>query len=73
MTKRQWGEVFFLRVRKWTQKLSPSLRPLAAGTRLSKGVLPESMADALDKVADTADGVADVVEKLPRRGGHLPK
>jgi hypothetical protein len=69
MTTRQWGEVFFLRVRKWTQKFSLSLRPLAAGTRLVKGILPEGMTDALDKVADTADGIADVVEKIPSLDG----
>jgi hypothetical protein len=69
MTKHQWGQTFSVRVHKWTQRLSLSLRPLAAGTRLIKGVLPEGMADALDKVADTADGIADVAEKIPSLNG----
>jgi hypothetical protein len=65
MTKRQWGEVFYVRVLKWTKRFYLSLRPLAAGTRLFKGFLPDSVADTLDKIADTADGLANVAEKIP--------
>jgi hypothetical protein len=63
MTKRQWGEVFLVQLRKWKDRVS--LKQIAAGTRVFKSLLPADMSDELDAFADTVEGIAEVIEKPP--------
>jgi hypothetical protein len=63
MTKRQWGEVFLVQLRKWKDRVS--LKQIAAGTRVFKSLLPADMSDELDTFADTVEGIAEVIEKPP--------
>lgn len=65
LTKRQWGEMLFVRLRKWKF----SLRQLASGARVLKSLLPADVSDELDVVADVANGLADVLEKKPQSNG----
>jgi archaellum component FlaC len=70
LTKRQWGEVFWVRARKWTQKYSVAIPPLAAGLRLFKGFLPENLSNTLKNVADSLEGATDVIKTLPNSDGR---
>ena len=61
MTKRQWGELLIVRMKKWKERFS--LRQIAAGTRVIKQLLPPDVSDGLDGIADFVDNIAEVVDK----------
>ena len=65
MTKKQWGQLLTARIQRWKDRFS--LRQISAGTKVLKMLLPGSVADTLDAVTEIADGVADVIDKTPKR------
>ena len=61
MTKRQWGEMLIVRMRKWKERFS--LRQIATGARVLKLLLPTGVSDELDSVVDIAENIADVIDE----------
>ena len=62
-TKRKWAEMAYTRLKTLKSKLS--LRHVAVGAKLLKYVLPESVSEELDTVADAAQEVAEILESPP--------
>lgn len=60
MTKRQWGEVLVVRLKKWKNKLS--LKQLATGAQVISKLLPQNISPEIDAVVKAVDDVADFID-----------
>ena len=61
MTERNWGELLFSRLHKWTGQVP--LRQISAGAKALKLLIPSETTDAVDAVAQK---IADTAELNPR-------
>lgn len=60
VSKRQWSEMFMVRLMKWKDKFN--LKQLSSGTKVLQALLPDSMSDQLNTIAEAVEHLSDTVD-----------
>jgi hypothetical protein len=63
LSKRQWGELFAVRIERWKKRFT--LRQLSSGAKALKLLLPAEAGNVLGTVSDVPDEVSKVVGSPP--------